>query len=211
MDTIHDFGGRQGYGPIRWQDDDDAKPFHEPWQARVWALSMTMNGKFNQQQTGWTLDWCRHVIERIPPEQYLSLNYFDKWNQYMMATLIDDGSADLQEFVDGKSHRATGTPTRKELATTEAGAPRFAIGSSVLTKRHVGSLHTRLPGYARGCNGIIDSIIGAAPLADAKAIGEIRNEPLYVVRFEASELWPEAAGARHAVYIDLWESYLDPA
>jgi nitrile hydratase len=31
------------------------------------------------------------------------------------------------------------------------------------------------------------------------------------VRFAARELWGEAAAARDAVYIDLWEDYLEPA
>jgi len=34
---------------------------------------------------------------------------------------------------------------------------------------------------------------------------------LYSVRFTARELWGEAAAARDAVYIDLWEDYLEPA
>jgi nitrile hydratase beta subunit-like protein len=31
------------------------------------------------------------------------------------------------------------------------------------------------------------------------------------VRFEASELWGEGAAAGSAVYVDLWEDYLEPA
>ena len=72
-------------------------------------------------------------------------------------------------------------------------------------------MHTRLPGYVRGRKGAIDSYHGTAILADASATGDIRKEPLYTVRFEAAELWPEAEGQRVGVYLDLWESYLEPA
>jgi nitrile hydratase len=34
---------------------------------------------------------------------------------------------------------------------------------------------------------------------------------LYSVRFSARELWGESASSRDAVYIDLWEDYLEPA
>ena len=35
-------------------------------------------------------------------------------------------------------------------------------------------------------------------------------EPLYSVRFEATELWGDSAEPRQTVNIDLWESYLEP-
>jgi hypothetical protein len=34
---------------------------------------------------------------------------------------------------------------------------------------------------------------------------------LYSVRFEATELWDEQANANSAVYVDLWEDYLEDA
>ncbi len=48
------------------------------------------------------------------------------------------------------------------------------------------------------------------PDANAHGLGE-QPQPLYQVRFEARELWGEAASWRGAVYLDLWESYLEPA
>lgn len=212
MDTIHDLGGREGFGPIRWQDDDDNKLFHEPWQARTWAICRMMMGRLQQDQTGWTLDWYRHVLERIAPADYLSMNYFDKWAQAMMATLVDDGVAETEEFVEGHSR---GEPPQRVTtplaASAEPGAARYAVGDPVVAKRSIASMHTRLPGYVRGRRGIIDTYIGAEILADASAAGDIRKEALYTVRFEAAELWPESAGQHVAVYVDLWESYLEPA
>jgi nitrile hydratase subunit beta len=212
MDTIHDLGGREGFGPVRWQDDDDSKLFHEAWQARTWGICMLMFDRFWHDQTGWTLDWARHVLERIAPADYLAMNYFDKWTQAMMATLIDDGVAEIQEFVEGHSH---GTPPRRAptplIASVEPRAAKYAVGDPVVAKRGMASMHTRLPGYVRGRKGVIDSCHGANILADASAAGDIREEQLYTVRFEAAELWSESEGRRVGVYIDLWESYLEPA
>ena len=46
MDTIHDLGGREGFGPICLQDNNDSKPFHELWRrglgnedVNVWPAS----------------------------------------------------------------------------------------------------------------------------------------------------------------------------
>lgn len=211
MDTMHDLGGREGFGPIRWQDDDDGKLFHEPWQARTWAICRMMMARLEQDQTGWTLDWYRHVLERIAPADYLTMNYFDKWAQGMMATLVDEGVGEVEEFAQGHSH---GEPPQRvampRVVSAEPGAARYSVGAPVMTKRSISSMHTRLPGYVRGRRGTVDSYIGAEILADANAAGDCRREALYTVRFEAAELWPESAGQRVAVYLDLWESYLEP-
>jgi nitrile hydratase len=58
---------------------------------------------------------------------------------------------------------------------------------------------------------VIEAYHGAHVLPDAKAHGEDRAEPLYTVVFDAAELWPEAAGRPHRVFLDLWESYLERA
>ena len=48
------------------------------------------------------------------------------------------------------------------------------------------------------------------PDAHAHGRGE-RPEVLYTVGFEATELWGKGAEGRGRVYVDLWESYLEPA
>jgi nitrile hydratase len=69
--------------------------------------------------------------------------------------------------------------------------------------------HTRLPRYVRGRLGTIARRHGAHVFPDANAhgLGE-RPQHLYQVRFEAQELW--GGSNNSAVYIDLWESYLEP-
>jgi nitrile hydratase len=56
MDTVHDIGGRQGFGPVRWQNDHDEEAFHEEWQARAWAMCMCMFAGWRGKPEVWTLD-----------------------------------------------------------------------------------------------------------------------------------------------------------
>jgi hypothetical protein len=45
---------------------------------------------------------------------------------------------------------------------------------------------------------------------DLSAQGERTGGHLYSVRFGAAELWGEPATPNGAVYVDLWEDYLEP-
>ncbi len=72
-----------------------------------------------------------------------------------------------------------------------------------------GERHSRIPGYAQGRPGVIHRVHDAFVFPDTSRRGEGEcPEHVYSVRFEGDDLWPgERAGA---VYIDLWESYLEP-
>jgi hypothetical protein len=87
---------------------------------------------------------------------------------------------------------------------------RFRAGDRVRTRLADPPHHTRLPRYARGRVGEIDSVQAASALPDDRAQGlpQPRVEPVYTVRFAARDLWGEGG---HAVAVDLWESYLEPA
>jgi len=212
MDTIHDIGGMEGFGPIPNIAEDDSALFAEEWKARIWAIAMMSMTKLHTDRTGWTLDWYRHMLERLPPDLYLRLNYFEKWILAMMATAVDEGVADVVEFAKGQSHDKgfkyiAPTPLKEVSAVT----PRFKPGDRVVSRRDVSTMHTRLTRYIRGRAGIVESVIGLQPLPDESANGVIRKEPTYVVRFAMSELWPEAADSKDSLVIDMWDSYLEPA
>ena len=224
MDGIHDLGGREGFGPVQWKPDEYGRAFHEAWQGRTWAICMRMFARWWREDNGWTLDWFRHVLERIGPADYLTMNYFDKWVQSCMAVLIDDGTIDIDDLVSVRASSKSASvveraekrantrqafPTAVDRSDTDYSKARFEVGDFVKAKLAVRAMHTRLPGYARGRAGLIDAHHGMQILPEASARGERRKEHLYTVAFIASELWSEATDRKDKIYVDLWESYLE--
>ncbi|MCH7477798.1 MAG: nitrile hydratase subunit beta [SAR324 cluster bacterium] len=116
-----------------------------------------------------------------------------------MDDIVKDGAEEVYSWKGG--------PFTREGAP----APRFKPGQKVRTRNVHPEGHTRLPRYARAKVGVIAREHGAHVFPDSNA--HFRGEApqhLYSVRIEARELWGEAAGGRGAVYLDLWDSYLDP-
>ena len=58
MDSIHDLGGRQGFGPIDTAEPHE--PFHAPWEARLLGIVRAMS----RPPPGWTIDWFRLSASR---------------------------------------------------------------------------------------------------------------------------------------------------
>src|SRR5262249_31730927 len=87
--------------------------------------------------------------------------------------------------------------------------PKFAVGAVVTTRTLHPAGHTRLPRYARGKRGGIAAPGGghACPDTPAHGLGE-QPQHVYSVRFEARDLWGDAAEPNQRLYLDLWESYL---
>jgi nitrile hydratase subunit beta len=217
MDGVHDIGGREGFGRVNWEDDEGYESFHEDWEARLWSMALQLFAQWRGKPELWTLDWFRHVRERLDPVDYLTRPYFDQWAQCLFAILIDNGTVTLEEVIGAQGNAAVITEGKgakvpaAESARDGAAAPAFQVGTPVRTASLIGSDHTRLPGYVRGRIGRIHSYHGPQIFADASARGDIRREPLYTVAFAAADLWPEVAGRRDVIYVDLWESYLEAA
>jgi nitrile hydratase subunit beta len=70
-----------------------------------------------------------------------------------------------------------------------------------------------LPRYVRGRIGTVAACRpGAFAVADSLVQGKRSDlQHVYSVRFEGSELWGPDAGPKDAVYIDLYESYVEAA
>jgi len=98
-------------------------------------------------------------------------------------------------------------PLRKDQV-----APRFQIGQHVRARNINPVTHTRLPRYVRGKAGTIERDRGVATLPDTNVYG-LGEKPqhVYSVRFSARELWGDQAPAQDAVYVELWDDYLEPA
>jgi nitrile hydratase len=217
MNGIHDMGGMHGMGPIRHEENEPV--FHEKWEGRIYAINRAI-GAWRK----WNIDAGRHAIEQIPPADYLRMSYYEKWVAGLVALLVESGLVTRKEIEDAhaapgakkSSPRLTadrvavslvsGGPTLREIAA----APRFAKGAVVRARNLHPSGHTRLPRYVRGRIGTITRHHGAHVFPDTNAHG-LGEQPqhLYQVRFETRELWGSAQ--RNAVYLDLWESYLEPA
>jgi len=92
------------------------------------------------------------------------------------------------------------------------GKPRYRAGATVRVTNMNPSGHTRCPRYVRGARGVVEHVHEKFIFPDAHAHGRgERPEVLYTIGFEASELWGKDAEGRGRVYVDLWESYLEPA
>jgi nitrile hydratase len=89
--------------------------------------------------------------------------------------------------------------------------PRFKSGESVRAVNRHPLGHTRQPRYVRGCVGVINEYHGAHVFPDRSAEGSKEGQHLYSVRFSAEALWGQSASGGNAVYVDLWEDYLEPA
>ncbi|MDH3715141.1 MAG: nitrile hydratase subunit beta [Gammaproteobacteria bacterium] len=217
MDGIHDLGGRQGFGEIDVDESDEQ--FHEPWEARVRGIVNAMSGAAD-----WNLDWFRHCRELLDPADYLSRPYFDQWVQTYCAMLVNSEVATVEELASGKSVApVSGMPAPMRAAAVKSArpgakrydreidvGPAYSVNDSVRAKSHGIPGHTRLPAYVRGHAGQILRHHGAHVFPDANALGEKRFEHLYTVGFPSSELWAEAQRQNATVYLNLWESYLEP-
>lgn len=218
MDGIHDLGGRVGFGPIDVNEPEEQ--FHHPWEARTLAIIRAMT-----RPIPWSIDWFRQARERIEPVDYLTRPYYDQWLQTYAAMLVHAEAATVEEIATGKSKATVAglAPTMgpQDVATAKTrfpkfnreihASPRFAVGDKVRAQIEGSVGHTRLPQYARGRSGRIEAYRGGYILPDSNATDDGDAAPLYTVGFAASELWPEAEGSRDRVFIDLWESYLEPA
>jgi len=226
VNGVHDIGGMHGFGPIHREETGSV--FHAPWEGRVRAMMHAL-----RHRNVFNTDEMRRTIESLPPAQYLASTYFERWAAALRMLLIEKHvltAAEIDAVLQGikeKPERLQELARRHDPdlagaileeirhprpAARAAGAPRFRTGDHVLTKnRHVKE-HTRLPRYVRGKRGVIHRVHGVYVFPDTFAHGRGENpQPVYSVGFTARELWGDTGAPGHSVYIDLWESYLDPA
>lgn len=216
---MHDMGGLQCMGPIHPEKDEPV--FHARWESRVFALARSM-GAWGK----WNIDASRFQREQIPPAQYLRMSYYEIWFTGLIELLVAKGLATREEVTRGHPNPGTqpatpaltvdkvaalvarGSPANRATQAT----PRFQVGQSVRARNIHPTGHTRLPRYARAKHGTIERVHGVFVFPDTNAAFQGETpQTLYSVKFAARELWGAAAAARDTVFIDLWESYLEPA
>jgi nitrile hydratase len=218
MNGIHDVGGMDNFGPLRRQAAEPV--FHAQWERAVFAHALAMLA------AGYCkADEMRRLGEWQPPADYLRTTYYEKWLFALESMLIEKAVVTREELDSGRSLRDDGfklPPLTPEIARQalssrmpgdlEVGLPaRFTAGDRVLARNIHPIHHTRLPRYARGKRGIVERDHGVFPLPDISAHGG-RETPqrCYSVRFTARELWGADGDRNAAVYIDLFDDYMEP-
>jgi len=210
MNSIHDMGGMDGFGPIAREADEPV--FHTEWERRMFALSFGIAAAVPSDD-----DHFRQEIESIPPATYLKSSYYELWFLANIAMLRQQGVLDAAkpEGLNPPLTVAQVWPAIEGGSSTRMPADgivaRFAVGDAVTARNIHPTGHTRLPRYARGKSGIILARHGVFRFADSNArdAGPCPQH-VYAVAFTAAALWGEGHG-KDTVCLDLWEDYLDPA
>lgn len=202
MDGIHDLGGRQGFGRVRFTQG--ATAFHAHWEVRANSLyaHAVRIGLFN-------MDEYRHAIERMDPRHYLAASYYERSLTSLLTLCVEKGLVTREEL----ERRAGGAvPLAAPSAAGRTNASqreRFNPGDRVRVKPDSVPGHMRLPGYIRGKPGVVVSESPAYPFPDAHAHGVAsEDEPTYDVRFRSEDLWPGSAEPA-LVHVGVFQSYLE--
>ena len=212
-----DLGGRSNVEPVR--PEAEGERFHAAWEPRALAVTLAMGA------TGsWNIDMSRAARETL--SDYARSSYYRIWIAALEKMLAERGLATPDELAAGRALHAP-KPVARVLRAADVAAAlakgsatertalapaRFQAGQRVRTRHHHVDHHTRLPGYAHGKVGVIDSVQGVHVFADAHAQG-MGEQPqwLYRVAFSGRELWGDDAEAGLSVTVDAWESYLEPS
>lgn len=218
MNGAQDMGGSHGFGPV--VEEIDEPQFHADWEGRVLALNLSAGGG------RWSIDTGRFAREDTPPADYLSRSYYEMWLygleklvvEYDMVTVDELAAAGNGASFDEVTDRRL-RPEVVERVMRSGGSARvdvevdalFGVGDRVRAKVGAPRTHTRCPQYVRGRIGMIEIDHGVFVFPDTNAheLGE-KPQHVYAVRFEAEELWGHDSEGG-AVYVDLWDDYLETA
>jgi len=219
MNGVHDMGGMHDMRPIQYEENEPV--FHEQWESRAFALMRAMRA-----WQKWPGDAFRHQRELITPAEYLRMSYYEQWIAALVELLVKTNLVTRAELESGEPTPnstkaippliadnvapliAQGKPASRDVPVV----PRFKVGQRVRARNSHPVGHTRLPRYVRAKLGTIERDHGVFVFPDTNAhfLGE-KPQHVYSVRFAARELWGEQAAQHDAVYLDLWDDYLEPA
>ena len=215
MNGVHDMGGMQGFGKVLPEADEPV--FHDNWEGRVLGIMRAV-----LYTRACNIDMFRHSQERLPARVYLSVSYYHRWLLAITQSALETGLVEADELQAGHAlHPAKGVERSMRSSDLRAGykrapfgrtttAPaRFKPGDRVCTVNVHPTGHIRLPRYARGKQGCVESVRGCHVFPDSSAAGSGDDAQwLYTVAFTGRELWGEHADPALTVSIDAFEPYL---
>jgi nitrile hydratase beta subunit len=207
-----------GFGPVVTPGSEEA--YHEPWEARVFAISEIIGTQGLGQGGG------RPLREQMEPAEYLRASYYERWLWSNERRLERKGTIAPGE-VDAWVERLRGgeevprrqdpefaaralADEREDSRLAAVGESRFAPGDRVRVKRMRPEGHTRCPRYVRGVEGLVEAVRGKDAFPD---IGPYQgpSEPVYAVAFASEDLFGPSDQGAWTVMVDLFDSYLEPA
>jgi nitrile hydratase len=218
MNSVHDLGGMQGFGPIVPQKNEPV--FHARWEGRLYAIRRALIPGAKLPGN------IRPFLESLPAIEYLTMSYYERWYAAVVESLVQNRVATREEIASGrpaknsvksvpalKPEEAASFPFRVPQAMLKMDVQRrFSAGQTVRARNIHPVGHTRLPRYVRGRVGTVQGNRGVQAFPDTNVYGRGQNpQHVYSVRFAARELWGETASSHDSVYLDLWEDYLEPA
>lgn len=221
MNSVHDMGGMQGFGPVILEKNEPV--FHAEWERRALAVTLAMGAT-----AVWNLDQTRQARESLPPATYLSSSYYEIWIRALENLMVKHGVVTREELANGSMLSAPSPAVRKRskaemLAGLARGGPTerpidkaqlFHVGDRVRALNIHPQGHTRLPRYVRGHIGTIIMAHGAHVYPDrhaAKLGAPFDDKPewLYTVSFDGETLWGPDAEPNSEITVDAWEPYLE--
>ncbi len=229
MNSIHDIGGMDGMGSLHIEENEPV--FHEPWEGRIRAQAIIAQKTYRLFKTF----EFKYVVDRMDPVFYLSSSYYQRW-LFRFETILKEKGVITEEEIEKKqkelspsvAHKAEFEafrkvnsdlpPTQRNLIQTTTGTgrrddpiqPKYSIGDPVQVKMITPMGHTRIPRYVRGKRGLVVRYHGNCVRPDVQAHqGKDLYQPIYVIRFDARELWGEDAPPQDKLELEIWEDYLE--
>jgi hypothetical protein len=95
MNGVHDMGGMHGMGPIQYERNESV--FHEPWEARLFALYRAVRA-----WAKWSIDASRHAVELIPAPEYSRMSYYEQRLHALIELMVKSGLVTRGEVESGK-------------------------------------------------------------------------------------------------------------
>jgi nitrile hydratase len=181
----------------------------------------------------WTWADLRKGAESMNPLAYFQYRYYEKWLGGITGYLVEQGYLS-QDELDAAAERYRDEPDAplpdrasrpiddqvirylREGDSPRRGPakPAFGVGDQVIVGDPPRAEHTRLPGYLRGRPGTVTRVFEGnyAYFCSTGPDGLGEPVPVYIVRFEAEDVWgPRAEPNGGPMFADIYEVYLSPA